>query len=170
MTVHDEHPFRPPPEERDPLRRLRGRLAAPVTVLTAGAGERVGITVSAVMVVEGDPGRVVYAVGTAADFLAATEETGRFVLHVLPSGERGLADRFAGLSPSPGGPFAGQAVEETAWGPRLLGIDDWAGCAVEWSHDVGFQRLAVALVESVTLSELGDPLVYFRGRYRRLDG
>ena len=38
--VHEDHPFETPDEQRDPARRFRGRLAAPVTVITAGNGER----------------------------------------------------------------------------------------------------------------------------------
>ncbi|HUF15041.1 MAG TPA: flavin reductase, partial [Acidimicrobiia bacterium] len=64
MTIHNEHPFTPGPEERDPVRRLRGRLAAPVTIVTSGAGDhRAGLTVSSLFVVEGNPG-VVHAIVT----------------------------------------------------------------------------------------------------------
>ncbi len=49
--IHDEHPFVTPPEQRDPARRLRGRLAAPVTILTAGRDRnRTGLTVSSLVV------------------------------------------------------------------------------------------------------------------------
>jgi flavin reductase (DIM6/NTAB) family NADH-FMN oxidoreductase RutF len=34
--IHGDNPFLPPPHERDPVRRLRGRLAAPVTLWSAG--------------------------------------------------------------------------------------------------------------------------------------
>jgi 3-hydroxy-9,10-secoandrosta-1,3,5(10)-triene-9,17-dione monooxygenase reductase component len=34
--IHGDNPFLPPPHERDPVRRLRGRLAAPVPLWSAG--------------------------------------------------------------------------------------------------------------------------------------
>ena len=36
--VHDDHPFEAPVDQRDPARRFRGRLAAPVTVITGFLG------------------------------------------------------------------------------------------------------------------------------------
>ena len=55
--IHEgEHPFHPPEGERDPVRRMRGRLAAPVTIITAGDDVgRSGLTVSSLMLAEGDP-------------------------------------------------------------------------------------------------------------------
>ena len=38
MTIHSEHPFLEPEAERDPVRRLRGRLGGAVTLWTAGDG------------------------------------------------------------------------------------------------------------------------------------
>lgn len=62
--IHFEHPFATPLEERDPTRRFRGRLAAPVTVWTSGAvSGRGGLTVSSLLVAEGDPGIILGLVG-----------------------------------------------------------------------------------------------------------
>ena len=53
FTVGDENPFVAAVEDRDPGRRLRGRLVAPVTVWTAsGADGPVGLTVSSVLMVK----------------------------------------------------------------------------------------------------------------------
>jgi hypothetical protein len=47
IRVGREPPFAVPPERRDPVRRLRGRLVAPVTVWTAGRPPGgAGLTVS----------------------------------------------------------------------------------------------------------------------------
>ena len=61
--IHDENPFVAPPEARDRARQLRGRLAAPVTIVTAGED---GMTASAVLVLEGDPPRMLVGVGAFA--------------------------------------------------------------------------------------------------------
>ena len=165
MTVHNEHPFLPPPEARDRVRQLRGRLAAPVTIVTAGED---GMTASAVLVVEGDPPRLVVTINELADFREAAEQTRRFVLHVAGQDHRHLSDRFAEIAPSPGGLFHGLTTIDTEWGPRISGFETWAGCTLETTFTVGYQLLLVGMIEHLEVGELDDPLIYFRGRYRGL--
>jgi 3-hydroxy-9,10-secoandrosta-1,3,5(10)-triene-9,17-dione monooxygenase reductase component len=165
VTIHSDHPFLPPPDARDRIRQLRGRLAGPVTIVTAGAD---GMTASAVLVIEGDPPRVAVAISRVADFHDAVQETERFVIHVAAQQHRHLSDRFAELAPSPGGLFAGLTVIDTDWGPRIEGFDTWAGCRLEKTVEIGYQTLVVGLIDHLEVSDFEDPLVYFRGRYRRL--
>jgi len=118
--IHDEHPFVTPPDLRDPARQLRGRLASGVTVFTSGGPDhRAGLTVSSLLVAEGEPSRVVALVGEATDLWFAIEQSGSWILHVLGETDRELSDRFAGLRPSPGGMFVGIDVEDTPWGPSM---------------------------------------------------
>ena len=60
MTIHSEHPFLEP--ERDPVRQLRGRLGGAVTLWTSGTGDgpldRAGLTVTSVLVANGEPPRL----------------------------------------------------------------------------------------------------------------
>lgn len=168
MTVHSENPFSVPVDRRDPVRRLRGRLAAPVTIITAAGDSPVGLTVSSFFVVEGEAPRAAALVGAGADVLEAAEESGAFVAHVLAQDARGLADIFAGLRPSPGGMFATTAIEETRWGPRLTEVSDWAGCRLEEIRPLGDQYVMVGVIEDLQVSDMSGPLVYFRGEYRRL--
>lgn len=165
MTIHSEHPFQTPPEQRDRARQLRGRLAAPVTIITSGTD---GMTASAVFVVEGNPPRVIIGISETADFHEAVNTTGRFVMHIGEYRHRPLSDRFAEIAPSPGGLFAGLETVATPWGPRIVGFDNWAGCRLEGTMAVGAQILVVGEIEELDLGELEDPLIYFRGRYRKL--
>jgi len=154
---------------REPVRRLRGRLASPVTIWTSGReGAYAGLTVSSVVLVEGEPSSIVGLVGPLTDLWDALETTGAFVVHVLPASEKVLADRFAGLRPSPGGLFADVTVAASEWGPVLTELTDRAYCRVGGWTEPGFQRLVSGAIERIDLAELDDPLVYFRGRYRRL--
>lgn len=169
VTVHSDHPFATPVDERDPVRRLRGRLVSPVTVFTAGRdGDRVGLTVGSVLVVEGEEPIVGGIVGTGSDLAEAAEETGGFVVHVLSAGERAVADVFAGIRPAPGGMFATRALTDTEWGPRLDDVPDWAGCRFRDVEQIGEQSLLTGRVEHLELSDLVSPLAYFRGSYRQL--
>lgn len=167
--IHGDHPFVPPPSERDPVRRLRGRLAAPVTILTAGSGrDRTGLTVSSLILVEGETPAVQGVVGPTTDLWHRLGDTGRFVLHVCAERDRALADVFAGVRPNPGGPFAGLEVEDTVWGPEIAGIPHRAFCTVDDRTERGWTGVVTASVDRIEVGELTDPLVYFRGAYRGL--
>ncbi len=141
-----------------------------MTVLTTGdPDDPIGLTASSVTLVDGDPWRIVVVVSDTADFYEGVQASGLFVLHGLETQHRTLADRLAGLAPAPGGMFSGLTLEPTEWGPRIEGLGTWAGCRLESMAPVGYQHLLVGTVESIAIHDLVDPLVYYRGRYRRLD-
>lgn len=168
--IHEgQNPFLTPEEARDPVRRLRGRLTAPVTILTAGGSDdRAGLTVSSLMASEGEPGRVHLLLGPTADLFDVIERSRRFVLHILGSADRDLSEIFADRRPNPGGPFAGLAVTQTDWGPAIDRIPDRASCTLIAVVEHGYSVMVSADVDRVDVADLNDPLVYFRGRYRRL--
>jgi flavin reductase (DIM6/NTAB) family NADH-FMN oxidoreductase RutF len=167
--VHEEHPFETPQDKRDPARRFRGRLAAPVTIITSGVGERrTGLTVSSLVVAEGDPSRIYFLLGSTTDLFYGLEETGRFVVHVLEGNDNVLADVFAGLRPSPGGRFANTAVEQTEWGPVFTDVKTRAYCTFEGGDEETFFIVAEGKIDKLEMSDIKDPLVYFRGNYRNL--
>lgn len=164
------NPFADPESVRDPARRLRGRLIAPVTIVTAGPPEaRTGLTISSVMIAEGRPPFVYFLLNTASDLFYVVEASGRFILHVCEARHREAADVFAGIRPSPGGPFAGLAVSDTEFGPVMTDFDSRAYCRLtEWRED-SYSALVSSTIERVELAPLDDPLAHFRGRYRGLD-
>ncbi|HWL50128.1 MAG TPA: flavin reductase family protein [Acidimicrobiia bacterium] len=167
--IHSEHPFQPDPADREQARRFRGRLAAGVTIVTAGSGsDRTGLTVSSLFVVQGEPAQVYLVVGPTTDLWDVTADSGHFVIHICRYQDRQPVDVFAGLSPSPGGIFADIAVSETHWGPVLTDLPDRAYCRFESREEVGWSGLVVGLIEEVEVSALEDPMVHFRSRYRRL--
>lgn len=164
--VHDENPFADPAGRRDPVRRFRGRVASAVTLWTAGGPERrAGLTVSPVLVAEGEPPCLFGLVGDLSELWEAIRDTGLFVVHVLEVGHRDLAERFAGLRPSPGGVFAGLAVGESAWGPVLAGVATRARCRLRESSPAGYRLLVTGTIEEIEVGEVEAPLVHFRGRY-----
>ncbi len=167
--IHDEHPFDTPMDQRDPARRFRGRLASAVTVVTAGTGERqTGLTVSSIMIAEGEPSRVYFLVGTTTDLYYVLEERGRFVVHVLQDRHHEISDVFAGLRPSPGGRFAGLSVEDSDWGPVLSDVATRAYCTFEGGDEETYFLVAEGVIDKLELGDVDDPLVYFRGKYRSL--
>ena len=168
-AIHDEHPFLPPPHERNPVRRLRGRLAAPVTLWTAGAGDgrtsRAGLPVSAVIVADGEPGKLVGLVDEDADLWPLLRSTGRFAVSVLRWEHRSLADAFAGTMPAPGGPFRLTEWTETEWGPVPAAVQTWAGCRLVDARPLGWPLAVEGELEHIELGDESDPLMHRRGRY-----
>jgi flavin reductase (DIM6/NTAB) family NADH-FMN oxidoreductase RutF len=166
VTIHSSFPF---PAEEDPVRRLRGRLGGTVSLWTsgtgAGRGERAGLTVTSLMVANGEPARVVGLVDPDSDLAATLASTGRVVVQLLSWRHRDLADAFAGTSPAPGGPFALAPFEPTDWGPRLADAGTWLGASVESATEVGWSLQVTAVVESLVLGDDDQPLVHHRGRY-----
>ncbi len=166
MTIHHTDPFATPEGERAPLRRLRGRLPAPVTLWTAPGPA--GLTVSSTLVADGDPGRVLGLVDDESELWAAVEAAGRFAVVPLGPAHRQLADRFAGLMPAPGGLFASGTWRETPHGPVPADAGTWAGCRLDGARRYGWALLVEATVERVELGPAGEPLVHYRGRYHEL--
>ena len=167
--VRSEDPFATPAAERDPARRLRGRLVAPVTVWTAGEGRlRAGLTVSSLLVAEGEPPVVLGLIGPLTDLFEVLTTTGAFAVHVLEEGDRRLADSFAGAHPGPGGPFEGLDVEDSPWGPLLPGTRTTIGCRLAGTATAGWFELVRGTVEELRLAPGRRPMAWLAGRYRGL--
>lgn len=168
--IHRDNPFVDDPHSRDPVRRFRGRLSAPVTLITAGSDDdRTGLTVSSLMVVEGDPGRVQAIIAPTTDLWDVVEQAGRFVIHICTEDHRALAEVFAGLRPSPGGIFAGLDVSQTEWGPVIDELGNRAYCSFEAREELGYSGIVTATIERVEVAEFANPMAYFRGAYHGLD-
>jgi flavin reductase (DIM6/NTAB) family NADH-FMN oxidoreductase RutF len=170
MTIHSSHPFAEPEGERDPVRRLRGRLGGAVTLWTAGdeAG-RAGLTVSSVMVAGGAPGAVIGLLDPDSDLAEVLSRTGRGVVHLLGWVHRDLADAFAGVAPAPGGAFRTGSFADTDWGPRLGGVSAWANVSLASTEEVGWSLLTTCTVDEVGIVDDTGGLAHRRGRYLRLD-
>jgi 3-hydroxy-9,10-secoandrosta-1,3,5(10)-triene-9,17-dione monooxygenase reductase component len=168
VTIHASDPFATPDDQRSLVRRLRGRLPSPVTLWTAGADrDRTGLTVSSVLIVDGDPGRVLGIIGDEADLWAAVQATRRFALIQLDPDDRQVADRFAGLLPAPGGPFRVGEWEQTDYGP--VPVDrTWAGCRFDDARPYGWGLLVEASIEAITFAPAADVLSHLGGRYRNI--
>lgn len=167
--IHDENPFADATDQRDPVRRFRGRLAAPVTIVTAGfAPDHTGLTVSSLNVVEGDPGVAQIVVGPTSDLWDVSKTSGAFVIHVLEESDRHLAEVFAGLRPSPGGVFAGLELTSTQYGAVIDRLANRAFCRFVDRYELGYSGIVIGEIADVEASGLTDPLVYFRGNYRSL--
>ena len=174
MTIHSTHPFATPEPDREPLRRLRGRMPAPVSVWAAGQGTgRAGWTLSSFLLVDGEPAEVLGVLdedsALAERLVGGEPASGRLTVNLLGWQHRGLADAFAGVAPAPGGPFTLGRWRDTDWGPVLDDAPGWLGVRLRSvPEQAGWSLLVRASVDHVELGT--DPaegmLAYVRGRYR----
>jgi 3-hydroxy-9,10-secoandrosta-1,3,5(10)-triene-9,17-dione monooxygenase reductase component len=169
IRIGAQYPFATPPERRDPARRLRGRLLAPVTVWTAGdPSGGAGLTVSSLLIAEGQPARLLGLIDPTSAFWEAMQETRAFVVHVLAVGDRGLAERFSEVRPPIRGQFERLDVAGSPWGPVLGGSRPRAACRLAGSAPRGHGELVEGIIEQLDLHDWEDPLAYLHGRYRSL--
>jgi flavin reductase like protein len=177
VSIHSEHPFAAAAGDRSPLRRLRGRLVAPVSVWAAGSGRtRAGWTVSSFVLADGEPGEVVGLLdedSDLADRLTAGADAG-FTVNVLGWRDRQLAEAFAGLAPAPGGVFRLGSWSDSDWGPVLQGTAGWLGARLRPGpiEHSGWALLLRGVVEHVEPAPVPADglLAHVRGRYRAVGG
>jgi 3-hydroxy-9,10-secoandrosta-1,3,5(10)-triene-9,17-dione monooxygenase reductase component len=170
VSIHPTDPFATPEHLRSPVRRLRGRLPAAVTLWTARDrdGRPAGLTVSSTVVVDGDPGRLLGLLDDESELWTAIEASGRFAVVPLQPADQQLADRFAGLMPAPGGLFGSDADwRDTRYGPVLASRESWVGCRLDGARPLGWSLLIEATIERIELAD-GEPLLHYRGRFHTL--
>ena len=174
MTIHSGDPFRPERGSPNELRRLRARLPAAVTIWATGSGrERTGLTVSSMLVADGEPGYVVGLLKPETDLVDALQGMAAFTVSVLRYRHRQLADMFAGLAPAPGGLFGFGAWAQEAFGPVLADAIATASCTVDGAPvPTGYGVLLRATVDALDVVDDVDPddpddlpLTYQRGTY-----
>jgi flavin reductase (DIM6/NTAB) family NADH-FMN oxidoreductase RutF len=163
-----------PPEREDldaaAFRRVMGRFATGVTVLTVRVGPVVhGMTANAVLSASLEPMLVLCAIDRRARMLEALAAADRFAVNILAAGQERLARRFAGADEAGGSPpirFWPTAPDEP---PVLVGAMAGVRCAVERTLDGGDHVLVLGRVtELFATPGREEPLVFYRGRYRRL--
>jgi flavin reductase (DIM6/NTAB) family NADH-FMN oxidoreductase RutF len=172
VTIHHSHPFAVGEQDRNQLRRFRGRMVSPVSIWAAAAnGTRAGWTLSSFLVADGDPGEVIGLIDEESPLADVLAETPTLTINLLGWGQRALADAFAGVAPAPGGPFTLSTWQDTDWGPVLETSLGWIGARLNPDPDhAGWGLLLRAVVERVEIQSdpADDLLCYVRGRYRSL--
>lgn len=164
MTIHPEHPFETPLADRSEVRRWRGRLAAPVTVVAAGSGsKRAGLTVSSIQLVEGERDHVVMWLDPESDLAESLSVGASLTITQLAKGDEFTAEAFAGLAPAPGGPFQLNDWTDGKWGPELP-HRSMLGASVTSIASLGWFTQVTAVIEKVTVVELAA-LTHLRGRF-----
>jgi flavin reductase (DIM6/NTAB) family NADH-FMN oxidoreductase RutF len=153
------------------VRQARARLPAPVTVWTAGDDEWAGLTVSSLMLAQGEPGQLLGLIGPDTDLADLVERTGAFVVHLLADRpeHRRIAQHFAGTLEA--GPEL-LHIDRSAHGPRLQSAPDQLACRLTSRRPSGWSQLVEATIEDATWATGAPPpraaLLWYRGAFRVL--
>jgi flavin reductase (DIM6/NTAB) family NADH-FMN oxidoreductase RutF len=164
VSIHTEHPFATPDDAKSVVRRLRGRLPAPVTIIATGSERsRVGLTVSSALIVE--PQHLVFVVNELTDLADRLTSGTPLAVSILEAGDSRYSEVFAGLAPAPGGMFTVGTWEQSQWGPRLQG-HSWCGATVAEIRALGWSHVVTATIETIELTE-ADAAIHARGAWLR---
>ena len=134
---------------------------------SAHDGVRAGLTVSSLLVADGEPAHVVGVIDPLSELADVLLQARTAVVSILGWPQRTLADVFGFVAPSPGGPFRSAEWIDTGWGPAPVGAQAWAGCRLTEAPPtpLGWGQLVTLGIEHVELADDSAPLVHRRGRY-----
>ncbi len=159
MPALDPHAFR----------ETMGLWATGVTVIAAQDGEETHVmTANAVTSLSLDPLLVVVCIAKQAKMAGFMEKTARFSINILREDQQALSTFFAGAWPEPTPP----PFRFVAWegGPRLEGCAAALGCVLHELIEGGDHWITVGRVVALHRGiEPLRPLVFYAGRYRRID-
>jgi flavin reductase (DIM6/NTAB) family NADH-FMN oxidoreductase RutF/pimeloyl-ACP methyl ester carboxylesterase len=150
------------------LRDAMGCFATGVTIITAHAadGKPIGLTANSFTSVSLDPPLLLVCIANNAGSAETLRIAEHFAVNVLQIGQQPVSNLFAGKSEDR---FAGTRWEVGEYGapilPSSLGIFE---CKRHTLHEAGDHFLLVGQVEKASFEPRRDPLLYFRGKYRRL--
>ncbi len=151
------------------LRDGLGCFATGVTIVTTldANGEPLGLTANSFTSVSLDPPLILFSLARSSANLAAYEAAGRFAVNVLHIGQQPVGGRFA----SRDGPrFEGVdwSIQAEGGSPILAGSLASFDCSTHAVHDGGDHVIFIGKVNHAWYEPHRDPLLYFRGRFRRL--
>lgn len=151
------------------FRRVLGHFASGVTIVTTcdADGRPTGLTASAFTSVSLDPPLILVCVDHKSQSHGPLVDRGRFAVNFLCAEQEGLSRKFATTRLDK---FDGVAHRMTALGvPVIDGALAQLECVTVSRHEAGDHTILVGRVEETTAID-GEPLVYFRGQYGRLQG
>lgn len=150
------------------LRDALGCFATGITIVTTrdGAGNPVGLTANSFTSVSLDPPLLLVCIANSAGSGAALREAEHFGVNVLQIGQQPASNRFAGRGED--------RFAATPWAPGETGVPLLDGalgsfeCRRHAVHDGGDHFILIGEVVRAQFEPRRDPLLYFRGKYRRL--
>lgn len=150
------------------FRDALGCFATGVTIVTTldPEGRLLGITANSFSSVSLDPPLVLFSLARKAYSFEAFQRSRHFAVNVLAADQSELSDTFAQALADK---WAG--VDFEVWDtdcPIISGALAQFECRTASSHDGGDHVVFIGAVERMAFDHAKEPLLYYRGRYRKL--
>ncbi len=144
-------------------------LAGAVNIITSShAGQRYGMTATAVCSATADPPTVLVCVNRTTVTHKAISGSGVFCVNVLRADDRELSRQFSGLNTGEGrfrdGEWIGLATGSPVLANSLVSFD----CRVANRLDHGTHTVFLGEVAQLQIGKRGKPLLYADGQYAKL--
>jgi flavin reductase len=148
-------------------RKIMGRFATGVTVVTTGKeGRYGGLTANAVCSLSLDPPFVLVAVDKRAGSHAELLEHRCYAVNILAATQEAISQRFAKSGPKDFSDLTWKTAVTGA--PVLEGTLGYVDCRLVEVLGAGDHDIFIGEIVAGELSEAGTPLLYFSGKYRQL--
>jgi flavin reductase (DIM6/NTAB) family NADH-FMN oxidoreductase RutF len=149
------------------LRDAMGCFATGITIVTTiEDGRPIGLTANSFTSVSLEPPLLLVCIARTASSGRVLREAEHFGVNVLQIGQQPASSRFAGKGED--------RFRATAWAPGETGVPLLDGSLVSFEckrhavHEGGDHFILVGEVVRAQFEPRRDPLLYFRGKYRRL--
>ncbi len=150
------------------FRDVLGRFATGVTVVTSmSEGQPVGMTCQSFSSVSLAPPLVLFCASRTSRAWPHIERAGHFCVNLLAADQEHLSQRMATRG--------AEKFKDVDWtlsptgAPLLEGITGYVDCTLEAVHEAGDHHVVIGRVQHLGHTDRDDPLLYYRGHYRRLD-
>jgi flavin reductase (DIM6/NTAB) family NADH-FMN oxidoreductase RutF len=158
-----------PAPDPDRFRTVIGNFATGVTIVTCQSSEGpAGLTTNAVTSLSLDPMLMLVCFARGSRTLDAVRQSGSFAVNILRAGQEELARVFASKRVH-AEKFEGVMHRVQHGVPVIDDVLAWIACDLRDVHDGGDHVIAVGTVIDMDADPTGEPLVFFRGRYVRVE-
>lgn len=151
------------------FREALGHYASGITVITSQCdGEPLGFTCQSFYSVSMSPPLVSFSVMRRSYSYPAMRRAGRFAVNILCGEQVGISNRFARQGTDK---WQGVQWQPSPLGnPLIAGSLHWLDCEIHAEHAAGDHLIVIGEVKALSRqpTAAGQPLLYFKGRYRNL--
>jgi flavin reductase (DIM6/NTAB) family NADH-FMN oxidoreductase RutF len=151
------------------LRDALGTFATGVTIVTTmnADNEPIGLTANSFTSISLDPPLILFSLAKTSANLETYEKAGKFAVNVNHIGQQPAAGKFAsrGVARFDGVDWT---LHEEGGSPLLTGSLASFDCTTHAVHDGGDHLIFIGHVNYASFEPHRDPLLYFRGKFRRL--
>lgn len=140
-----------------------------IVTMRANNGERIGATVSSFNSVSLDPPLILFSIARSAKAFDAWAGASHFAVNILSESQSEVSNRFARALTDKWDGIAEPADSKSA--PLIPLANACFSCECHARHDGGDHLILIGRVTSYTTTsgERPRPLLFYRGRYRKLD-